>query len=401
MAPILNLGEQHLTGIFPKTEDRKLDSGPLELVKCEETEANNSCGLLQLKQSYDSNDIYGMDYGYRSGLNQSMVKHLKYRMDDIRKRVSLSLDDIVLDIGSNDGTFLKAFGENSATLVGMDPTGKKFKEYYPDYVQLIPDFLSADSFRRTFGDKKAKVITSIAMFYDLEDPLSFMQQVHDILADDGIWVAEQSYMPLMMERNAYDTICHEHLEYYRLKQLKWMADKIGFKIIDIELNDVNGGSFCVTAAKTNSRYPENTKLINELMDEEKAKALDTRAPYQEFRQRVYQHRDDLNNFIRQTKSENKKIIGYGASTKGNVVLQFCGLTRNDIPYIAEVNEDKFGSFTPGTRIPIISEDEARKMNPDYFLVLPWHFKENILSREKAYLESGGKFLFPLPTIEVV
>jgi len=401
LAPILNLGEQHLTGIFPKTEDRKLDSGPLELVKCEETEANNSCGLLQLKQSYDSNDIYGMDYGYRSGLNQSMVKHLKYRMDDIRKRVSLSLDDIVLDIGSNDGTFLKAFGENSATLVGMDPTGKKFKEYYPDYVQLIPDFLSADSFRRTFGDKKAKVITSIAMFYDLEDPLSFMQQVHDILADDGIWVAEQSYMPLMMERNAYDTICHEHLEYYRLKQLKWMADKIGFKIIDIELNDVNGGSFCVTAAKTNSRYPENTKLINELMDEEKAKALDTRAPYQEFRQRVYQHRDDLNNFIRQTKSENKKIIGYGASTKGNVVLQFCGLTRNDIPYIAEVNEDKFGSFTPGTRIPIISEDEARKMNPDYFLVLPWHFKENILSREKAYLESGGKFLFPLPTIEVV
>ncbi len=401
LVPIINLGKQYLTGIFPESKKRALSSGHLELVKCQEDKEDNFCGLLQLKQSYDFDELYGMDYGYRSGLNQSMVNHLHEKVRGILKRTSLVPGDIVLDIGSNDSTLLQAYPKDGLALVGMDPTGKKFKQYYPNYIQLIPDFFSAETFRKNFPNKKAKVITSMAMFYDLESPLDFMKQVYEILSDNGLWVFEQSYMPSMLEANAYDTICHEHLEYYRLKQIKWLTDRAGFKIVDIELNAANGGSFLVIVAKLKSSYRQNSKLIEKLLNQELAKGLNTLRPYKRFKQRVYKHRDELRAAIQKIKASNKKIIGYGASTKGNVVLQFCGLTIRDIPYIAEINQNKFGCYTPGTYIPIISEEEARAMKPDYFLALPWHFKESIISREKHYLAGGGHFLFPLPAIEVI
>lgn len=398
LVSILNLGNQFLTGAFPRSKEQKITCGPLELVKCQ---GSDSCGLVQLRHSYEHRELYGENYGYRSGLNQSMVRHLHHIVERIMKLVSISSGDLVIDIGSNDSTLLQAYPQNGPILIGIDPVGEKFKEYYPDYVQLIPDFFSAKIVKDSFGEKRAKVATSIAMFYDLENPLDFMRQVYDILADDGIWVFEQSYMPAMLEKTAYDTVCHEHLEYYRLKQIKWMTDRAGFKIIDIELNNVNGGSFCVTAAKKSSSFQENSGLIEKLLEEEESKELSSLKPYEKFKQRVYKHREDLVQFIEKTKANNKKIFGYGASTKGNVILQFCNITDKDIPFIAEINKDKFGCFTPGTYIPIISEEEAKTMKPDYFLVLPWHFKENFLKREKEYLENGGMLLMPLPEIEVI
>ena len=397
LVSILNLGNQFLTGAFPRSKEQKITCGPLELVKCQ---GSDSCGLVQLRHSYEHRELYGENYGYRSGLNQSMVRHLHHIVERIMKLVSISSGDLVIDIGSNDSTLLQAYPQNGPILIGIDPVGEKFKEYYPDYVQLIPDFFSAKIVKDSFGEKRAKVATSIAMFYDLENPLDFMRQVYDILADDGIWVFEQSYMPAMLEKTAYDTVCHEHLEYYRLKQIKWMTDRAGFKIIDIELNNVNGGSFCVTAAKKSSSFQESSGLIEKLLEEEENKGLNTLKPYEKFKQRVYKHREDLVQFIQKIKADNKKIFGYGASTKGNVILQFCNITDRDIPFIAEINKDKFGCFTPGTYIPIISEEEAKTMKPDYFLVLPWHFKENFLQREREYLKKGGMLLMPLPEIEV-
>jgi len=284
---------------------------------------------------------------------------------------------------------------------GIDPTGVKFKGYYPEHIRLIPDFFSAAAVRKNLGDRKAKVISSIAMFYDLESPIEFMRQIHSVLDDNGIWVFEQSYMPTMLEMNAYDTICHEHLEYYGLKQIKWMADRVGFKIIDVELNSVNGGSFSLMVSKTGAPYREATTLVETILRKEADMELHKLKPYEEFKQRIVDHRDQLVRFIQQAKSEHKKILGYGASTKGNVILQFCGMTDKDIPFIAEVNKDKFGCFTPGTLIPIISEAEARAMRPDYFMVLPWHFKDTIIIREADYLRSGGKMFFPLPELEVI
>jgi hypothetical protein len=400
LVSILHLGNQYLTGVFPKTKDEIVTSGPIELLKCQEDIEGNFCGLLQLKQSYDLNEMYGWNYGYRSSLNQSMTEHLNRKVKKILEWVTVTSGDVIVDIGSNDSTLLKAYPQTKTILIGIDPAGEKFKKYYPDYIQLVPDFFSAESFKKRFK-KKAKIITSVAMFYDIEDPLDFMRQVHEILADNGVWILEQSYMPIMIEQNAYDTVCHEHLEYYRLKQIKWMTDKVGFKIIDIEFNEINGGSFSAMVAKSNSTLQENTALVKRVLDEEESKGLSALKPYLEFKHRVHKHRQELPQFIQKINSENKLILGYGASTKGNTLLQFCGLTEKDIPFIAEVNEDKFGCYTPGTHIPIIPEEEAKAMKPDYFIVFPWHFKASFLKREKEYLENGGKLLMPLPEVEVV
>lgn len=401
LVSILNLGNQYLTGVFPKSKSERLTSGPLELVKCNDEYNDGVCGLVQLQHSYNHHEMYGDNYGYRSGLNKSMVKHLHGKVEKIQSFLHLAEGDMVIDVGSNDSTLLQGYRQVGLLLVGIDPTGKKFKRYYPKQVHLIPDFFSAEAVKRKFGNRKARVVTSIAMFYDLESPVDFAKQIKEVLADDGIWVFEQSYMPIMLEMKAYDTICHEHIEYYCLKQIKWIMDKVGLKIIDIEFNNVNGGSFSVTAAKQVAPHKEKTELIRGILFKEEQQTLNKMQPYEQFKRHVSDHRMKLLKFIKQLKGKNKKLFGYGASTKGNVILQYCNISENDISCIAEVNSDKFNCYTPGTNIPIISEEEARKMKPDYFMVLPWHFRDNIIEREKDYLAAGGKLLFPLPSLEVV
>lgn len=395
LVSVLNLGHQALTGVFPRSVDEPVTVGPLELVWSPKS------GLLQLAHSYEPSEMYGDNYGYRSGLNQSMVNHLTDKIAYLERLNPLSSGDVVLDIGSNDCTTLKAYKSQGIRRIGIDPTGKKFSEYYPSDVTLVPDFFSADAYR-SVEKKSAKIVTSIAMFYDLEAPIEFARQIESILAEDGIWHFEQSYMPSMLRLNSYDTICHEHLEYYSLQVVKTILEAAGLRLVDVVMNAVNGGSFAVTAArKSNKTLRSNQPVIDWLLEQEERMGLNTPRPYREFEERVFRHRDDLTRLIRSLTADGKKVFGYGASTKGNVVLQFCGLTASDIPYVAEINTEKFGRFTPGSHIPIISEEEARAMKPDYFLVLPWHFKDGILRREKEYLASGGRFIFPFPEIEIV
>jgi hypothetical protein len=395
LVPVLNLGYQVLTGVFPKSTSEQITRGPLELVWCPDG------GLLQLRHTYESSEMYGENYGYRSGLNQSMVNHLAEKVRYIERMVNLKPGDRILDIGSNDATTLKAYSAAGIKRIGIDPTGKKFAQYYTDDIKLIPDFFSAAAYR-SVESRPARIITSIAMFYDLDSPVDFAKQIESILADDGIWHFEQSYMPSMLRLNSYDTICHEHLEYYSLGVVKIILEKAGMKIVDVVMNAINGGSFAVTAVKAGNRsVAQNRAVIDWLLEQEDRMGLGTPRPYRDFEERVFRHRDDLTRLIRALTADGKKILGYGASTKGNVVLQFCGLTNKDILAIADVNPDKFGCFTPGTHIPIIAEPEARAMKPDYFLVLPWHFKDGILRREKDYLASGGKMIFPFPEIEIV
>ena len=394
ISQVLDLGIQCLTGIFPKSADADVPKGPLELVKCAD------CGLVQLGHNYDPSVLYGANYGYRSGLNASMVRHLNAKVQRILERISLQSGDLVLDIGSNDGTLLSAYPEGGPDLLGIDPTAAKFRGYYPSHVQVVEELFSARAFRGAVGERKAKVVTSIAMLYDLEHPLAFVQDVASILDEEGIWVFEQSYLPFMLETNSYDTICHEHLEYYALEQIRFITERSDLKIIDVEFNDINGGSFSVAVAKAGSAHSEATSLIETTLERERALGIGTDGLYDEFRPRIAQHRDRLLALLTDLKADGKTVFGYGASTKGNVLLQYCGIDRQLVPLIAEVNEDKFGAFTPGTRIPIISEAEAHEMKPDYFLVLPWHFRKSILERETDYLARGGKFIFPLPEIEV-
>ena len=395
LVSVLNLGYQALTGVFPNSAAEAVTVGPLELIWCPES------GLLQLKHTYDSAEMYGDNYGYRSGLNQSMVSHLTDKVSYLERLFPLVAGDVVVDIGSNDATTLKAYKTAGVKRIGIDPTGRKFSEYYPPEISLVPEFFSAAAYRSSTS-KPAKIITSIAMFYDLESPIEFAQQIESILADDGVWHFEQSYMPSMLRTNSYDTICHEHLEYYSLGVVKKILEQSGMRLVDVVMNSVNGGSFAVTAAKaSNKTVKSNDAVVNWLLDQEERMGLNTARPYSDFEERVFRHRDDLKRLIGVLNADGKKVLGYGASTKGNVTLQFCGLTAADIPAIAEVNQEKFGKVTPGTHIPIVSEADAKAMKPDYFLVLPWHFKDGILRREKEYLAGGGKFIFPFPEIEIV
>lgn len=393
LATVLSLGTQALTGVFPKTKTEPVSSGPLELVKCQA-----GCGLVQLHHSYDLSELYGMNYGYRSGLNSSMVRHLQSKVGRILQADVLRSGDLVVDIGSNDGTTLAAYPSGRFDLVGFDPTGQKFAQFYPKGARLIPDFFSADILRRELPGRRAKVITSFSMFYDLEDPCAFMREIHACLDDEGVWVFEQSYLPAMLRTNSFDTVCHEHLEFYALKQICWMAERTGFKVLDVELNDTNGGSISVTAAKESSKRSGNPGLVQSLLDEETASGLDELATWDGFRRRVEGAKRDLLQFLEEARRAGKRVCGLGASTKGNVLLQYFGIDTRLLEAIGEVNEDKFGAFTPGTLIPLVPEDEILASNPDFLLVLPWHFRDFFLRLPKL---RGRTLIFPLPSFELV
>lgn len=394
LVKVLDLGEQTLTGVFPKTPDQAITRGPLHLLKC--TGSDDCCGLLQLAHSYDLGEMYGENYGYRSGLNKSMVEHLHAKVARIRSLIALQPGDMVIDIGSNDGTTLSAYPADGITRVGIDPTAEKFRQYYPADVNVIPDFFSARLVQERFGERKARVVTSFSMFYDLERPMDFVREVASVLHAEGIWVFEQSYMPLMLDRNSYDTACHEHLEYYALKQIQWMAQRCGLKIVDVEFNDVNGGSFSITAAHQGSQLPESPEVAR-ILQQEAELGLDTEAPYRAFAERVARSRTDVRAFLEQAKAQGKKVGILGASTKGNVLLQYCSITAADVVAVGEVNPDKFGSFTPGSLIPIIDEAQLLAQQPDYLLVLPWHFRPFF---EKRFGQLTSTLVFPLPELEI-
>ncbi len=400
LVPILDLGEQALTGVFPQV-DEAVESGPLAIVKCFHEDASQHCGLVQLQHDYSMEKLYGDNYGYRSGLNSSMVAHLAEIVVKIEKRMELKDGDLVIDIASNDGTLLSQYGNRKLDLLGIDPTAEKFQEYYPADVNKEASFFSAAVVKKLKGDKKAKVISSIAMFYDLPDPLATMKDIAAVLDEEGIWVVEQSYLPAMIDNVSYDTICHEHLEFYALKQFQWMAERAGLKIIDLEFNKINGASFCLTLAHRDSKHQEAEALIKNTLEEEERRGFNQMAVYENFRLQTEKHRQELKKLLADLKKEGHKVYGYGASTKGNVILQYCQLSAEDLTCIADVNEYKFQRRTPGTLIPIVSEKEAKETKPDYFLVLPWHFQDNIISREQEFLKNGGKLIFPLPTIKII
>jgi NDP-4-keto-2,6-dideoxyhexose 3-C-methyltransferase len=325
-----------------------------------------------------------------------MVKHLEAKVRRVVASDLIRPGDLVVDIGSNDGTTLGFYPAENLTLVGIDPTAGKFRQYYKPHIEVVPDFFTARLVRERFPERKARVVTSFSMFYDLEDPLAFMREIEGILEDDGIWVFEQSYLPTMLARNSYDTVCHEHIEFYALRQIHWMAERAGLAIRDVELNDVNGGSFSVTVGKADGApLPASVATLLEQEDRDGIDSLDV---YHRFAERTRRLRGELLDFIAAARAEGKTVAALGASTKGNVLLQYCDLGPATITAVGEVNPDKFGCVTPGTWIPIVPQDELLSEKPDYLLVLPWHFRDFfVASRDLA----GSALLFPLPELEVV
>lgn len=388
---VLSLGDQYLSGIFPKSENQELISAPLALIKCIGTD---SCGLVQMKYNFNRDIMYGEDYGYRSGLNSSMVKHLEEKTKKIKSIISLGDNDIVLDIGSNDGTTLNFFKNSNLELIGIDPTAKNFINFYSKEISVISDFFSEKLFKEIYNSKKAKAIISLSMFYDLPKPFDFMKEIKSILDLNGVWVVEQSYLPFMLETNSYDTVCHEHYEYYSLNDIKKMTDALDLKIIDVEFNDINGGSFSLIISHKNSNFIEYRNLSSLIKKEEFLNDIGT---FKSFKQNIDQTKIQINEVLSDLKNNGHSIAGIGASTKGNVMLQYCGIDRSMIECIGEVNEEKVGCFTPGSNIPIIKENDVIDKY-EYLLVIPWHFKKFFLNNDKF---KGKKLIFALPNVDIV
>jgi SAM-dependent methyltransferase len=351
-------------------------------------------------------------YWYRSGTNQTMRDALAEIAQKAQVLMHLKEGDTVLDIGCNDGTLLSSYTAPGLFKVGIDPAKNLAEHSRKIANRVIVNFFSEESFRSDpeVAERKPKVVTSIAMFYDLEDPNKFVADIKAVMHPDGVWVVQQSYLPLMLKTNELGNICHEHLEYHSMKSMDYLLARHGMEIVDVELNDVNGGSFRTLIRNkdanqsvfgTEDYRKEAAQRVAKLRKEEDEMKLDTPQPYEDFAYRVNRIKNDVVSFIERKVEAGKKVYVYGASTKGNVVLQYYGLDTRLITAAAERNPQKWGKETVGTRIPIVSEEEARKANPDYFLVLPWHFLDEFIRRERDYLHNGGRFILPAPYFTIV
>lgn len=391
---VLDLGSIYPSAFLKDTDKVSEDmKAPLLLCQCQE------CGLVQLKHTIDLDLMY-RQYWYSSSLNKSMVSSLKEIVEEIESKVEFKHNDVVLDIGCNDLTMLKLF-TNKVIKIGFDPSLNLVRT---ENYCFVNDYFSEEAYNKSsvgIVHGKAKVISAIAMLYDLPDPNKFISDVVKILEDDGIFVIQFTDLLSMFKLTAFDNICHEHLEYYSLYVVKNLLETNGLKIVDVSYNNVNGGSIRITAAHKDSSY-DVADSVEKYLQEESAYFSFEDASFSAFSDRIKRVKEKLLGFLKWAKDINKTVFLMGASTKGNTLLQVCDVTEDLIPYAAEVNPEKFGLRTVGSNIKIISEEEALIKHPDYMVIPVWHFIDSLLTKDriKDYLGSGGHLVVPLPEFEI-
>lgn len=400
--PLISLGDIYISDFLDSKENNsqlnRIGKQPLDLVICDS--GSKGCGLVQLKHTFPPELLY-RNYWYRSGINKSMAEALADIVRKTEKIAKLKAGDYVIDIGSNDATLLSFYRTKNINIVGFEPAKNLIpyaKKNCPSGT-FINDFFDFKPWQKKYDGKKAKIITAIAMFYDLDDPNKFVSSAAKCLDEKGVFVIQMSYLPLMLEQNAFDNICHEHLEYYSLESLSNLLKRHELEVFDVELNDVNGGSFRVYIQHKGFR--KISDRVRRMEQKEKKMKLSSKKTYKAFVNRTLALKKKLYDFINKENKKGKNTYVYGASTKGNVLLQFFNLDSRMIQAAADRNPDKWGKKTIGTSIPIISEEQARKEKPSYFLILPWHFLKEFVKREKEYLKSGGKFIVPLPKFKII
>ncbi len=394
LSKVVKLGKQPISSVFYNRKRKDLPEYSLDLFQC------HKCKLVQFKSLPPLEDMYGLTYGYNTSLSPLMVNHMKKKFHFLKLNYRKLLKGQILDIGSNDGTFLNFLNNlKRVKLYGMDPSSKKFLKNYKKNISVITDFFSKKKLLEKLSKKEVKekfnIITSFAMFYDIEDPNSFCSDIYDLLNDDGIWVVEFSYLPLLFKNLTYDQICHEHVTYYSLTTFNKILKNNNMKAIDLSFNEINGGSIEVICAKENSKIKQKSIVKKTLQEEAKI----SKNVFDLFQHRIENVKKTLTEFLKIIPSKN--IMGYGASTKGNIVLNHLKLTSKNLSYICDANPFKFGRYTPGSNIKIISKTEMRKRKPKYLLVLIWSFRSEVIKQEINYLKKGGKLIFHLPIFHII
>lgn len=390
---LFSLGKLSYTGKFPKSSKLNVKKTEITLVICDE------CKLVQLKNKYNMKYLYNEDYGYRTGVNKTMTAHMKKTKEILSLKSRIRSSDYVLDIASNDGTLLN-FYNRGIVKVGIDPLINKYKKLYKNIQYKISNFFSINLIKKNKIKKKFKIITALSVFYDIDNPNKFLEDIHSILDDNGIFLLELTDLYSIIKNKMFDTICQEHITYYSTKVILEILIKNNLRIFDIKRNNINGGSIQYFICKKNANFKTNSGTLNRILKEESKLELTNLHTYQNFYEKILHIRDKIIHCLDKLIKNNKTIHGYGASTKGNVLLQFCGINKKYIKYIAERNPNKYNLYTPGTKIKIISEHNSRLLKPDYYFVLPWHFKNEILKREKAIIKRGTQFIFPLPNFQI-
>ena len=390
---LFSLGKISFTGRFPNTIRQNVPKAYLNVLMCKK------CKLVQLDRNFDLNYLYGKNYGYRTGINKTMTEHVKKIVRNCSTLVKLKSKQYVLDIGSNDATLLN-FYANDIIKVGVDPLVNKYKKFYKKINYKISNFFKIKDIEKIKIKKKFKIISALSVFYDLRDPNKFIKEIKKILDDKGVFVLEHVDLCYIIKNNIFDTICHEHLVFYSSKIIIEMMKNNGLKVFNHEYNEINGGSsrYYICHSKTNFKVSKNIKKV---LLRENLQGIELKKTYKLFFTKILNEKIKLIKLIKKIKNEEQDIHGYGASTKGNVLLQFYNINNKVVNYIADRNPLKWNSFTPGTKIKIISESQSRKIKPHFYLVLPWHFKNEILIREKNIRKKGTKFIFPLPKVRVV
>ena len=390
---LFSLGKMSFTGKFPNKFSKNIPKAQLNLLMC------NNCKLVQLDRNFNIKYLYGKDYGYRTGINQTMTNHVKKTVQIASTLVGLKAKDLVLDVASNDATLLN-FYEKKIITVGVDPLANKYKKYYKKIDYRISNFFNSTDVKKLKLNKKFKIITALSVFYDLRDPNKFLRDIKSLLDEKGVFILEHADLYMIIKNKIFDTICHEHLGFFSSKVIIGMIKKIGLKVFHHEYNDINGGSSRYYISHLKSDYKVK-KSVKRVLQKENAIGLHSKKTFTTFFNKILHERKKAQKIIKNIKDKKLTIHGYGASTKGNVLLQFYNIGNKDIDYIADRNPLKYNLFTPGTKIKIISESRSRKLNPDYYIVLPWHFKKEILLREKKVRKKGTKFIFPLPNVSIV
>ena len=386
---IIYIGNQPISSHFYKKKIDNLKNYSLDLYVC------LRCNLVQFKSLAKLDHMYGLNYGYRTSLSPLMINHMKNKYLKIKDNLKNKKRNI-LDIGCNDGTFLNFFTKfNNIKLFGIDPSAEKFKKYHSKKINLIVDYFGKKNIEKKFKNINFDLITSFAMFYDIEDPNLFCKDINKLLTKNGKWILELSYFPLLLKNLTYDQICHEHVTYYTLTTFEKVIKKNGLKILDFNLNNINGGSIEIVCSKKNANYSANVKKIN--LQKKYEKNINDKS-YRNFNTRTENIKKMLNLFLDNNKGD---VIGYGASTKGNIVLNHCGINGKKLKYICDANPYKFNRFTPGSNIKIISKEKMRKLKPKYLLVLIWSFRKEVIQQEKKFIKNGGKLIFHLPMFHVV